>query len=1353
MSCEGNRHQFFQWAGQKYGLKEKGLEKIYQTAKARGPQDDAEKVIQAHKTRALFGVMRSLGITPPTHSSSGLPKANSCSGYAEINDLLSTIAQSQVQKNDILADKDLRNLTDGEGYSLKTGYHKKTRRNRQGYDARGYTENNQHTWYGGRYANLVFPGSWGHAAVFAYNFGLPEDEEIDTAQRETFLAAVQDGIYPDGYDRFGFNADGYDELDLDHYGFRRGKQEDYLAAATKRIYMDVRRAKLKNPKEYEVDLEGFTENGFIPRYEDELEDKDRLGYTRKGFQQGRSWTGYDEQGVDAQGNVRPKVTWHDAWGYSRKTGLTEPDDQGRQYNLIGWQYDPKRDYCFNPKNPDQEIEHTGSWRYSGKYKKAVMARSYVPSEKELAKRLADPRLRLAEVAQGSDLYRLANLNQPHSFYDEGHAVTVAHHGLSARYLRSEMRAQKNPDAAYLGVRLRCTKCGQFTGARAHQCPSFDNQEVIQFGNGIVAARKPKVGVPSTGLDLYDDIGHGVFHIPAQEDEYNPETGRRNNASSLTSWLRKEEDTSLIVLETPYREDFDSEFEGGPIPGYSYKTGLDQEGRDLRGINPITGQNKKGDDFKTVVAIAGADQVLRDQMDDSGRDPGTAVLVETYSRIASAMAGAPRRVVLEEKGGPRDGMFSTNMKGRINAERYPLGKDAFAAENLLAMKAGVYHELGHEEDTEPAIWARVLRIAKGEEEVEGLPRGQAQMVAEVYNIIEDGRMERLQAQRRRGIASILAADAKINPRWDETVGESIPLTHQVTGMMLYRSLPFFRVRQEVFEQASPRARKLFDEIAPVVDRGTSGSGEDGLFAAIEVSRILAQDEDYKQEQQQQSQSGQGGQPQGGESGSGQSQSGNSSGQGGGGYFRISSATPGTSGQEVNDAPLPAPGQWGRQKEEETKAGSGPRAKKSEEEEKGEIGRPKKEDEDQSGASKHEKKPEDADQAKDSKGKNPDDEQAGRERSGKKAEDSQEKDKQEKQDNQDGGGGSGTGAGSGEDLEITEVTPEPDEDFFFGVSARTNLMEALGATAQEIVSGIARRKSAGANKVAAKKLREPLSKLGETLPIKKSDGRGATIYTPNNRSRIHIGRADLSKLTALDEQSQETGKRFAQRLERLRASIRQRSRHKTHGKIDRRRFKRAVAGSRSVYQQTQDKDITSLAVGISVDMSGSMNNEIESGKLFGSVSTISAAMDKMGADYMVSAFGSSTVLLKTIGDQEYPLKERGKLSTISLGGTTGAPSMAVNTIGLSQSQAANKLQFVLSDGQFNDTEDMQAEVANAQKQGILPFGVYLGNPNPRTSSSFDNVYGQGNWVSIEHLDDLPKVAAGRIERIYRRLLATR
>ena len=1352
MSCEGNRHQFLQWAGQKYQLDEKSLEKSYQTARARGPQDDAEKIIQAHKTRALFGVMRSLGITPPTHSASGLPKANSCSGYAEIADLLSARAQAEAQQVPALMDESARYLTDGEGYYLKNGLHKESGRNRQGYDARGYvSKKGQHVWYGDSYANAVFPNP-NYPGGFAHHFGVFEIDGVDTEQREKFCtAALQDGIYPDGYDRFGFDADGYNDQGLDHYGFKGNAQVDYQTAARQRVELDVSRAGLKNPKRYEIDLEGFSDNGFMPRYEDELEDKDRLGYTMKGFRQGRSWTGYDQQGLDKKGKPYPKVPWHDAWGYSRKTGLTESDKKGRQYNLLGWEYDPKTDHCFNPENPNQKLKHEGSWRYSGKYKKAIMVRSYVPQEQELAKRLADPRIRLAEVKAGSDLHRFASLRmRNHNAYFDGYTVTAPHTTLSARYLRSEMRARKNLDAAYLGVRLRCSKCGQYTGARAHQCPSFGDQEVIQFNNGIVAAWKPKMGVLGRGLDLHKDLSGDTVSMPIQADELRAGEGFLGNQTNLGSWIRPEEDASLVVLETPFREDFDPEFQGGPMPGYSYKTGLDQEGRDLRGFNPLTGLNAKGDDLQSTIAIATADETLRKQMDDRGRDPGSAVLVETYSRIASAMAGAPRRVVLEEKGGPRDGMFSTNMKGRINAERYPLGKDAFAAENLLAMKAGVYHELGHEEDTEPAIWARVLKIARGEEEVEGLPKGQAGMVAEVFNIIEDGRMERLQAQRRRGIASILAADAKINPRWDETVGEDIPLTHQVTGMMLYRSLPFFRVRQQVFEQASPRARKLFDEITPLVDRGTSGSCEDGLFAAVEVSRLLAQNEEYKKEQQQQQSQGGQGQPQSGGTGQGQPQPGGSGSSSG--HFIISSATPRLSGQDVNDAKLPAPGQWGRAKEDEQQASSGPREKKSEDEEKGKVGRPKTNENDQAGEAKHEKKPEDAGQKKGVREKKAEDEESGKGRSGKKPED-ESQEKGDKKADQAKIGDAGDGAGGGDDLEITEVSPEPDADFFFGISERTSTSEVLGATAQEIISGISRRKAAGANKLAAKKLREPLSKLGETMEIQKNDGSTVSIYTAIDRSRIRVGKANLAQLEPLDKQAQETGKRFAQRLERLRASIRQRARHKTHGKIDRRRFKRAVAGSRSVYQQTQDMDITSLAVGISVDMSGSMATEIGEGKLFGSVSTISAAMDKMGADYMVSAFGSSTVLLKTIGDDEYPLKERGKLSTMSLGGTRGAPSMVVNTIGLSQSQAANKLQFVLSDGQFNDTEDMQAEVAKARQQGILPFGVFLGSPNPRVNSSFDSVYGQGNWVSIEHLDDLPKVAAGRIERIYRRLLATR
>ncbi len=1298
MSCEGNRHQFFLWASEKYGLKEKELEKIYQTAKARGPQDDAEKTVQAHKTRLLFGAMRSLGIKPPTHSPSGLPKANSCSGYAEISDLLNSVAQTQVQENDFLADD---TLTDGEGYYLQSGYHKKTRKNRQGYSVNGYMESGEHIWFGSQYANQAF-GFHHKTEGFQNLFGTTEKEIYDE-EWGLFLDARKNGVYPDGYDYFGFDADGYSEVGLDHYGFQRGTQVDYQYEAAERMSVDVKRIGLKNPKLYKVDVEGFAEDGFMPRYEDELEDKDRLGYTRKGFRKGRSWTGYDEMGLDAQGNARPNIPWYDAWGYNRKTGLTEPDAQGKQYNLIGWEYDPKTDTCFNPQNPEQKIKHKGSWRYSGKYKKVIMVRSYVPDQKELIHRLKNPRIRMSEVAQGSDLYRFASIKDYH-VSREGRDVTLMHHLPSARYLRSKIRAKKHPDAAYLGIRLRCSKCGRFTGAKAHRCPDFGNQEVIQFSNGIVAAWKPVVGVKGKGLDLFDEL-HNI-NIPAMpipyDEERKTEEGDYLYRTTITSWLGRKQGASLVVLETPFRKKFDPEFEGGPLPGYSYKTGLDKNGHDLHGFNPITGKNKHGDDFKTVVAVAIADKTLKNQMDDNGRDPGSKVLVETYSRIASAMAGAPRRVILEEKGGPRNGMFSTNMKGTIHAERYPLGKDAFAMQNLLAMKAGIYHELGHEEDTDPSVWARVLKIAKGEEEVEGLPKRQARMVAEIYNIIEDGRMERLQAQRRRGIAAVLAADAKINPRWGESVGENVPLIHQVTGMMLYRSLPFFRVRREVFEQASPRAQQLFQKVAPLVDRGTSGSAEDGLFAAVEVSRILAQDEEYKKEQEQQQQAQGKTRSGGSNSGGGQGHS-QGSDQSGSKYFIISSAMSDFSGQEVNGAKLPAPGRWGgSQKDEDEKKGRSSSKKKIEDEQ-GRFGRPKKVDEEIS---------------------------------------------------QGKAGGFGSGTGDQQGLRISSITPEPDEDFFFGISERTDLMNALATTSREILSGISnRKKTGGTNKFAGQKLLEPLESLGNFLEIQLSDGTGAKIHTPKNKKNIRIKKTDLDKLSALDTQAQEVGKRFAQRLERLRASIRQRSRHQIQGRMDRRRFKRAVAGSRAVYQQTKEMDITSLAVGISVDMSGSMEQEIRDGKLFGSVSTISAAMDKLKADYMVSAFGSDTVLLKTIGDKEYPLKERGKLSTMDLGGTRGAPSMVVNTIGLSQSKAANKLQFVLSDGDFSDTERMQAEVANAQKQGILPFGIYLGKPMDRTRLNLDAIYGSGNWVSIEHLDDLSKVVAGRIERIYRRLLATR
>jgi hypothetical protein len=244
------------------------------------------------------------------------------------------------------------------------------------------------------------------------------------------------------------------------------------------------------------------------------------------------------------------------------------------------------------------------------------------------------------------------------------------------------------------------------------------------------------------------------------------------------------------------------------------------------------------------------------------------LAKLYSSIATSMAGAPRRVIF---GQPGSG-FATDMQGKIYADPQPLGPTAPLRHQLVVIKQGIYHELGHEECTPGAMWRRLLDLAKapGPVEVEvdpdlaALPSQAAlttrtvpptdpaagtapavlttldagrHILPKIYNIIEDGGMERLIAARYAGAAEALAAGAAIYPRWHEQVGPGVPLVEEVIWPLLYTALPYFRVRDEVRAQMTPTGRAIFEELEPIVAHAVRGTPEDRFWATIEVTRRL------------------------------------------------------------------------------------------------------------------------------------------------------------------------------------------------------------------------------------------------------------------------------------------------------------------------------------------------------------------------------------------------------------------------------------------------------------------------------------------------------------------------------------
>ena len=1303
MSCEGNRHSFLALLQREHGIDEIQLEKRYRAHKARGPQSPEEEILQTFKTRQLFSLMRDKGIKPPTHAANGLPKKDSRTGYAAIYDAI-----QNEYKGDAFRDRRynplrtlnsaLKNLKDAQGYDMATGlnangdnrwgwnYHRR-KTPKRGQGAASQT----HVWFGGysSYASLASRPDAGDAQSKRDLFS-PESVPED------FLQPDADGLLEDGFDLLGFdkslhNADGFNI-----YGIHKDENpsemdyRNYVGAHYQSP--NIVRYRLKKPKKYDVDIEGFAADGFLPRHPKEGDDRDRFGFNRNGFRKGRSWTGYDERGLDQKGRPRKQTPYYDDWGYHRREGLTEPDKKGRRYNLIGWQYDAKTDTCFNPKKPEQKMPHSGSYRYSRTYGKVVMNRSYVPTEDELVERMKNPVIRHAEIAAGGDFARYVPL------YD-GDQGMLARNSLKVRYIRSKRYAAQNPEGDLMGIRLRCDRCGQFTGARPHVCPKMGNKNIVIFESGIVAEVHPSNGIDYGRSGFEDEVRNTWSGFLKRNLVDTPDFSHFYTIQvSVAEILGITEESRMSVLETPFNPDFDPEYEGGPVAGFSYKTGLDREGYDLSGFNPETGMNRDGSAKDVLLAGKSVFDDMRDKLanKDTTDEADGRLLAGVYSGVASALAGAPRRVVLDEKGGPRDGMFGTNLKGKITAERYPLGKNASLEHNLLAMKAGIYHEIGHEEDTPPEIWSRAMRIAQGQEEVEGLSKQGARKVAELFNIVEDGRMERVQAKRRRGVASILAADSKIQPRWGEETGENIPLEHQLTGMMLYRSLPFFKVRQEVYEQAPPRVRQLFDEIAPLVDRATSGSAEEALFASVEIARKLDQDDEIRKERK-------------------KAQKPQKS-------YRVTAIPQSVqeNAKQLSGTPIPAPG-WGKKSD-------------------------KKQDDEQKGTGRKKVPQQDDEKKGDGRKKGPqqDDEQKGAGR------------KKQEENQQGDGFGSGDGAGGGSDRpKFTPLEPEPDETFFFDVRESTDLISVLLDTARNAAQGTRRAERPDSNeKKAAQQLALPSRSMRTIIqvPTGRSDKK-SRVYTPNSAEWGNSlrGRNRNISWDYYDQQAKSVGKRLGQRLSRLKASIKQKRRHQTSGRMDRKRFKRAVGGSRTVYQQNKDIDITSLSVSVSVDMSGSMDSSIMSGELFGAVTAIGAAMETLDAPYSVNAFGSTTHLVKSVADKDFPLETRKFFGLTSLGGTKGATAIASSSLSLENTGTANKIAFVLTDGEFSDSKDVAHELESARKKGIIPFGMYFGTVTGDTKKNLDKLYGAGSWAQIETLDDLPKTAANRIERIYRRILA--
>lgn len=1253
MSCDHNRAKFFEIMSASGVVDVVQLERVFQQNR-RLPASDGERLSAEAKTRKLFAAISAQGLKPPTHSADGLPRTDARPGYAAVYDLLRQHGLLDVTLQQITSSPENFGLDgrDPQGFD-RWGYDKdgfdQYGMDRQGFYRTGWDKNlfNRHGFGLGGYGRDGFNLAGYDAQQrgrdglthdgYDPNTGLdPDGYDRDgfdqdgfdrsgynragldrTGQPDPAFAPNADGIYPDGCDSHGFGRDGYALDGYDRYGFGR---DGYNRAGVDRNGYN------RQGRPRRLDLDGYDQQGY------KLGEKayrrfDRAGYDENGFDANfRSASGYDSSGLDSQGNprlahnARGKLVpvkykkdgfdenGFDRWGFHRDTGLTAPDANGRRINSYGWVYDEKTRESYDPADPTRRARHrifTKPVFIQGRRSAVtrVCAEPYFPPAP------APPIIPFAPMSEReySNSTMMTDLPREqwssYKRYDQMQNRTPN---------LNERRPGLHPKTSKNGIRLRCPHCGQFTGGTAHNCPNFGGQTVLVYHSGLVQERGKDGKIWASPLNP-------DFDPRFDNDGGYDEQGRDRNGFDRYGYNERGFD------HEGYSRD------GHDIFGY------DRDGFDRHGYNNA-GRNRRGE--RREGSLAGVASLIEEDQDLLANQD----LARLYSQIATGLLGKPRRVVLQEGEG-----FATDMKGTIYADPYPLGRHADPRHNLVVTRAGIYHELGHEQFTPTAIWEQVLAVHQGQRPEAGLGEAGCAMLPRFYNIVEDGRMERQVAASYAGAAEILAASCHLEPRWSENVSASVADDQQVFWALLYTGLPYFRVRAEVREAMSPRARALFDELEPLVSRAVRGTPEDAYRAAVHLARRFEEEGLLQLPPKEQDYSKQLPKPAAG------------NGEPGAGKWVPGQPEDHEDGQGAGRTPQdePGPGRHSAVGEIDPENGSGTR-------------------------DEHTPEAPRADRS------------------------------------------------IGDPRAASTLDDDPSPDF---LTAALSAVERDAASAIETgVRGRSRAETIG------KPLHHPLPDQGSmSQRYRSTDG----LPTSANVS-LPVDDLPHPELDARRERHRQVASLMAKPLRAIREQTEQRLRRLPEGRLDRRQLVNAVKGLDDVHTAIKEQPQTSFAASIAVDMSGSMGEHIRNRELFDAVMVLGDTFGMLDVSHEVRAFGSSSAQVKSM-DEPFAARRAAWLASGDLGGTRLNETAGLAHSSLLARGEKNRLMVCLSDGDLSDHAESVRSLRQARTNGILTFGIFLGAV--QQPGKLDELYGKGNWTSIQSLSDMPKAVAQRLSTIFK------
>ena len=190
----------------------------------------------------------------------------------------------------------------------------------------------------------------------------------------------------------------------------------------------------------------------------------------------------------------------------------------------------------------------------------------------------------------------------------------------------------------------------------------------------------------------------------------------------------------------------------------------------------------------------------------------------------------------------------------------------------------------------------------------------------------------------------------------------------------------------------------------------------------------------------------------------------------------------------------------------------------------------------------------------------------------------------------------------------------------------------------------------------------------------------------------------------------------------------------GKLDGRRLARVGAGDLNVFRRRQVLETPDLAVGLLLDVSGSMNGYMDVVEETAAVFA-EGLIRKRGVNFAAWTYtgGGGQVDLTRICDRRL-----GKLCLANVvrgGGTPSGAAIAGAKVLLERMPERRKVLIHFTDGQPDNFHHVVRAVAACREAGIRVYSIGVG----AAGGSFQGQYGPGNWEVIRRVPELPAAVA--------------